>query len=150
MKQYLISKKNYNGDVVYLNIDKNHGYKINPKNNVPYDGIKVNEMIVIKPDMIQKIIKRKIKNKLDYYLNYLLEDSTEDSTEDSDARKALDDLQRYRLFVSRKYNLFLDSKYITLLNNKFDILERNLKSKIITSNLKLENEKVVEEHRRSR
>ena len=146
MKQYLISKKNYNGEVVYLNIDKNNGYKINPKNNVPYDGVKVNEMIVIKPDMIQKIIKRKIKNKLDYYLNYLISDE-----DDSDTRKALDDLQRYRLFVSKKYYIFLDGKYITLLNNKFDILERNLKSKIINSNLKSENDmKVEEEHRRSR
>lgn len=146
MKQYLISKKNYNGEVVYLNIDKNNGYKINPKNRVPYDGVKVNEMIVIKPDMIQKIIKRKIKNKLDFYLNFLLNDE-----DDSDTRIALDDLQRYRLFVNKKYNIFLDGKYITLLNNKFDILERNLKSKIITSSLKLESEKTVdEEHKRSR
>lgn len=144
MKQYLISKKNYNGEVVYLNIDKNNGYKINPKNKVPYEGVKVNEMIVIKPDMIQKIIKRKIKNKLEFYLNFLLNDEDE-----SDTRIALDDLQRYRLFVSKKYYIFLDGKYIALLNNKFDILERNLKSKIINANLKLENE-VVEEHRRSR
>jgi len=144
MKQYLISKKNYNGEVVYLNIDKNNGYKINPKNKVPYEGIKVNEMIVIKPDMIQKIIKRKIKNKLEFYLNFLLNDEDE-----SDTRVALDDLQRYRLFVSKKYYIFLDGKYISLLNNKFDILERNLKSKIINSTVKLEKE-VVEEHRRSR
>ena len=146
MKQYLISKKNYNGEIVYLNIDKNNGYKINPKNKVPYEGVKVNEMVVIKPDMIQKIIKRKIKNKLDFYLNYLLNDEDE-----SDTRIALDDLQRYRLFVSKKYYIFLDGKYIALLNNKFDILERNLKSKIITSNLKIESDKIKEEeHRRSR
>lgn len=144
MKQYLISKQNYNGEVVYLNIDKNSGYKINPKNNVPYDGVKVNEMIVIKPDLIKKVIRRKIKNRLELYLKFLISDS--DDTDDT--RKALGDLQRYRLFVKEKYDLFLDEKYFTLLNNKFDILERNLKSKIITLELKQREE--VEEYKRSR
>ena len=47
MKQYFISKKNYNGEVVFVNYDKVNGYKVNPKNNFPYEGIKVNEMIII-------------------------------------------------------------------------------------------------------
>lgn len=147
MKQYLISKTNYNGEVVYLNIDKNNGYKINPKNNIQYDGVKVNEMIFIKPELIQKIIKRKLKNKLEFYLNFIISDDDSD-----DARRALDDLQRYRYFVKEKYSLFLDEKYLSLLNNKFDILERNLKSKIIQSNLKIKENNIeeVEEHKRSR
>lgn len=146
MKQYLISKENYNGEVVYLNIDKKSGYKVSPKNTVTYDGIKVNEMIFIKPDLIQKIIKRKIKNRLDLYLKFLLSDESDDDT-----RKALGDLQRYRVFVKDKYEVYLNPKYIALLNNKLDILERNLKSKIVTSSLKnsYQNE-YVGEHKRSR
>lgn len=147
MKRYFISKSSYNGEVVYLNVDKNSGYKVSPKNNLKYDGIKVNEMIFIKPDLIKKIIKRKIKNKLDYYLNFLISD---DENNDSDARKALDELQRYRYFVKEKYNIFLDEKYISLLNNKFDILERNLKSKFITKNKESERKIIEEEHTRSR
>lgn len=146
MKQYLISKTNYNGEIVYLNVDKKSGYKVNPKNNVPYDGVKVNEMIVIKPDFIQKIIKRKIKNKLELYLKFLLLD-TDDST---DSRKALGDLQRYRYFVKEKYSLFLDEKYLILLNNKFDILERNLKSKIVSIELNKPQYEEIEEYKRSR
>ena len=146
MKQYLISKTNYNGEVVYLNVDKKNGYKVNPKNKVPYDGVKVNEMIVIKPDFIQKIIKRKIKNKLEMYLNFLLLD-TDDST---DSRKALGDLQRYRYFVKERYSLFLDEKYLKLLNNKFDILERNLKAKIVNIEMNQPQYEEVEEYKRSR
>lgn len=145
MKQYLVSKANYNGEVVYLNIDKSSGYKINPKNNISYDGVKVNEMVFIKPEFIQKIIKRKLKNKLEFYLSFLISDSSDDDT-----RKALGDLQRYRHFVKEKYNLYLDEKYLSLLNNKFDILERNLKTKII-NNLNITNSyEEVEEYKRSR
>ena len=59
MKQYLISKEKYNGEIVYVNYDKLRGYKFTPKNNFPYDGIKVNEMIIIKPSFVEKVIKRK-------------------------------------------------------------------------------------------
>lgn len=144
MKQYLISKTNYNGEVVYLNINKENGYKINPKNKIAYDGVKVNEMVFIKPEFIQKIIKRKIKNKLEFYLSFIVQDA-----DDDDTRKALGDLQRYRYFVKEKYSMFLEDKYLTLLNNKFDILERNLKTKII-NNMEKQQYIEVEEHRRSR
>jgi len=144
MKQYLISKTNYNGEVVYLNINKENGYKINPKNKISYDGVKVNEMVFIKPEFIKKIIKRKIKNKLELYLSFIVQDS-----DDDDTRKALGDLQRYRYFVKEKYSMFLEDKYLTLLNNKFDILERNLKTKII-NNIEKQQYIEVEEHRRSR
>ncbi len=54
MKQYLISKEKYNGEIVYVNYDKLRGYKFTPKNNFPYDGIKVNEMIIINHLLLKK------------------------------------------------------------------------------------------------
>ena len=144
MTKCLISKNNYNGEVVYLNIDNEKGYKIRPKNQLT-DGIKVNEMVFMKPELIKKIIKRKLKNKLEFYLSFVISDTDEDST-----RRALGDLQRYRTFVKDKYTLFLEEKYLSLLNNKFDILERNLKSKLVTSKTYEEKQIEVEEYRRSR
>ena len=47
MSKYLISKKNYNGEVVYLNVDKIKGYKLSPKKDLDYEGVKVNEMVFI-------------------------------------------------------------------------------------------------------
>ena len=124
MKQYLISKESYKGDVVNLNIGM--GYKVNPKKDLLYEGVKVQKIVFIKPELIKRIIKRKIKNKLDIYINYLISDE-----DDSGTRRALGDLQRYRYFVKYKYYEFLDKKYIVILNNKLDILERNLKSKVV-------------------
>lgn len=136
MKHYLISKKSLSGDVIYLNIDDNMGYKVNPKKELLYDGIKVSEIVFVKYDLINKIIQRKIRNKLDMYINYLIDDD-----DASDARRALGDLQRYRYFIKKKYAKFLDTKYATLLNNKLDILERNLKSKVLNEEYTEENVK---------
>lgn len=142
MKKYFITKKEYNGEVVYINTSKVNGYKISPKSDLKYDGIKINEMVVIKPSMIEKIIKRKIKIRLDNYLKYILyylEDSSSDDT-----RKALDDLQRYKTLVNDKYSIYLDDKYMFLLNKKIGTYERELKSKLIFSSLINQKEEIEE------
>lgn len=130
-ERYFISKKEYNGDVVYLNCKRVKGYKFTPKNNVPYDGISVNEMVIIKPSMIEKIIKRKIKNHLDMFLKVLID--IDDS--DDDARRALDDVQRYKNFVNEKYSPFLDEKYMNLLMKKMNVIERELKQSVVYASL---------------
>ncbi len=128
MKQYFISKKNYDGEVVFVNYDKQNGYKFSPKNNYQYDGIKVNEMIIVKPSLIEKIIKRKIKNKLDFYLKIIIENL--DSEDDDDTRIALDDLERYKKIIKEKYSIYLDEKYMSLLSKKIGIIEKELKNSL--------------------
>ena len=128
MKQYLISKKNYNGEDVLINCDKSNGYKFNPKNNYPYDGIKVNEMVIIKPSLIEKVIKRKIKNKLDFYLKIIIE--CLDGDDDDDTRIALGDLERYKKIIKEKYSIYLDEKYMSLLNKKIGVIEKELQNNI--------------------
>ena len=134
MKQYYITKEKYNGEVVYLNYNKLNGYKITPKNIVPYEGVRVNEMIIIKPSLIEKIIKRKIKLKLDSYLKYIIS-IIDGNNSDDDTRRALDDLQRYRILINQKYAIYLDDKYLSLLNRKMDVLEREFKTNLAYSSL---------------
>ena len=141
MKQYFISKKNYNEEVVFVNCDKANGYKFSPKNNYPYEGVRVNEMIIIKPSLIEKIIKRKIKNRLDFYLKIII-DNLDDSSDD-DTRIALDDLARYKKVIKEKYSIYLDEKYMALLNKKINVIERELKNNLLN-----EKEEVYESTRR--
>ena len=149
MKQYLISKEKYNGEIVYVNYDKLRGYKFTPKNNFPYDGIKVNEMIIIKPSFVEKVIKRKIKNRLDFYLKLIIENL--DGADDSDdTRKALGDLERYKKVINERYSIYLDDKYMKLLNKKMDVIERELKNNLLYSDYLEEEQVLEEEHRRSR
>lgn len=149
MKQYLISKEKYNGEIIYLSCEKLKGYKINPKNNYSYDGIKVNEMIIIKPSLIEKIIKRKIKSKLDYYLKKII-DNLDGNDSDDDTRIALDDLQRYKRVINDKYSIYLDEKYMTLLNKKIAVFERELKNNLLYQNLSNDDKKIDEVNHRKR
>lgn len=130
-KGYYISREPNTGEIVYINYDKYKGYNIAPKNNVKYDGVRVNKMIIVKPSMIEKVLKRKIKNRLDLYLKTILELMEEADGDSSGIREALNDLTRFQNIVRYKYQKYLDEKYVTLLNKKIEILEYELKKKLM-------------------
>lgn len=145
-KGYYISKKGNNGEIVYIDYDKLSGFNIKPRNNVKYDGIAVNKMIIIKPSMIQKVLKRKIKNKLNLYLNLIIQMIDDDNGTDGDTLKeALNDLTRYKNIINYKYKKYLDDKYFDLLNKKINLLEYELNMK-----LQLVNQYEYEEKKTSR
>lgn len=151
-KSYTVIKTNYEGEITLKNYKEIEGYKVNPKNSFPYKGIAVESMFLIKPSFIEKIVKKKIKRKLEFYLNYLIE--LTDSDDDTSARKALDELTRYKEAIDYKYRKFLDDKYLNLLNKKISLLEREMKMKIVTKPSKkipafeFEEEKEETRHRR--
>ena len=146
-QRYYVCKKGSNTDIVYLDYNKLKGFKFNPRNNVQYDGIVVNKMVIIKPSMIEKILKRKIKRKLDLYLKLIIKfiESNEGS-DDSDLREALNDLSRYKSIINHKYKKYLDDKYLNILLKKIAILEYELNSKLLVMENEYHDEK--ETHRR--
>ena len=121
-KQYSVLKENSNKDGVIL--ENKNGYKVKPKNKVPYDGIKVNEVTIVDENMIQKVIKRKIKTQLNKYLRII------ESDDEDGARIALDDLSRYRKKIGKKYKKYLQEEYISLIRKKMGIIEQELKKKV--------------------
>ena len=132
MKGFYLSRQPKTGEIIYVNYDKYKGYNITPKNNIKYDGIKVNKMIIVKPSMIEKVLKRKIKNRLDLYLKTIVELTEEsDDSDPSGFREALNELTRFKNIIKYKYQKHLDEKYVILLNKKIEILEYELKKKIV-------------------
>ena len=131
-KHYFINKKNPNKEIIYLDYDKLKGFNFSPKNNIKYDGIVVNKMVIIKPSMIEKVLKRKIKKKLDLYLKLIIKFiESSDSDNGESIREALNDLTRYKSIIAHKYNKYLDEKYLKLLVRKIALLEYELNSKLI-------------------
>ena len=131
-KTYTIVKEQFNGDKVYIDYTKFKGFKVKPRNNVKYDGIKVNSLVILKPSFIEKLLKKKVKRKIDFYLQYII--SLMDNDEDGDIgnlRLALDDLERYKSIIEYKYRKYLDQKYINLLLKKMELLEHEIKMKLI-------------------
>lgn len=133
MKGYYLSRQPKTGEIVYVNYDKyNNGYNITPKNTVKYDGIRVNKMIIVNPSMIEKVLKRKIKNRLDLYLRTIVEIMDEsDDTDNSGIREALNELTRFKNIIKYKYEKHLEEKYLKILNKKIELLEYELKKKLL-------------------
>lgn len=144
-KKYTIIKHDEYTNITFLNIKKLKGFKFKPMNKVSYDGITVNKMTIINNTFVEKVLKRKIKKRLEVYLRFII--SLVDSDEDcdpTDLRSALNDLSRYKESIKNKYQFYLEQKYITLLLKKIDLLEKELKNKLLENNL------IIEEHKRSR
>lgn len=157
MTNYKLDQKNkFEGLNISVDIKKNNGYKVTPKNKVKY-GVAVNEMFIINPSLIEKLLRRKIGAKLDNYLQYII---TVLDDEESDAGKistVLSDLNRYKEIVKNNYRQYLNEKYIELLLKKIELLEYELKRKLMQLNAynysRLQNlydEQEVEERKRSR
>lgn len=129
---YYLNRQPKTGEIVYVNYDKYKGYNIAPKNNIKYDGVRVNKMIIVKPSMIEKVLKRKIKNRLDLYLKTIVELMDEsDESNPSGIREALNELTRFKNIIKYKYEKHLEEKYIILLNKKIEVLEFELKKKLM-------------------
>ncbi len=141
MKHYTIAKTNYNKELVVINYDKLDGFKVTPKGGMNYPGVKVNSLVIVKPSFIEKVLKKKVRIKLDYYLKYLI--SIVDEDDSTDARKALNDLTRYKEIVEYKYRKYLDDRYINVLLKKIAVLERELKAKAVYQ--KIRQEKILDE-----
>jgi len=139
-KGYSIDKESRNA-IAKIESGKIKGYKFNPKNKIKYDGIKVNEMVVINASFVERVLKKKIKKRLDMYLDYVI--SLIDETDDSDGSKiqiAINDLERYKGIVKKKYRLYLEPRYIELLLKKINLIEYELKTKSYVYEYNIEEE----------
>ena len=131
-KRYYVCKKGNDREIVYLDYNKLKGFNFNPKNRIKYDGIVVNKVVIIKPTMIEKVLKRKIKKKLDLYLKLIIRFIESNDSSDGDALKeALNDLTRYKSIINHKYQKYLDEKYLKILIKKIALLEYELNTKLM-------------------
>ena len=132
-KHYVTVKHQYDGENVKLNSSKIDGFEIKPKNNVKYDAVEVNSMTLINKSFIEKLLKKKIQKKLDYYLQYIISliDEDDETSDPTNLKLALNDLAHYKSIVEYKYRKYLDEKYINLLLKKIDILEHEIKTKMV-------------------
>lgn len=130
---YNIEKQAKIGDVVYFDYQKvQSGFNITPKNQMQYDGVVVNRLVIIKRSFIEKLLKKKIKKKLELYLKYIINllDADDDNDTDSGTlNELLNELSRYKDILKYKYQKYLGEEYVLLMTQKIELLEYELKLK---------------------
>lgn len=133
-EKYYLYKNGKNKEIIYIDFDKLTGFEFNPKKKIKKDTISVNKMIIIKPSMIEKILRKKIKNKLNLYLKLIIKYIESDTDDDGETlREALNDVTRYKNIVENKYKKYLDQRYYEILKKKIDILEYEINLKLMNT-----------------
>ncbi len=130
-KNYILIKDKNSNKTFHMTYDKINGFKLKPKKDLKYDGVKVDKMVLINPSFIEQVIKKKVKHKLDMYLQYLITILDDDGNGTTDLRHALNDLTRYKQTIMNNYRIYLDEKYIALLMKKVALIEHELQMKLL-------------------
>ncbi len=104
--------------------------------------LKIKEMVIINPEIINGLIiysfEKKYKKILEYYLKVLQED--DDGNTDTLLMLALDEIARLRSILIRKYDQFLKKEKEEQMLKKIKILENEIRMKIIDFKLIKEQE----------
>lgn len=130
-RNYLLVKNKFNKEIAYIDYDRVNGFKFKPVNKGD-NTISVNQMVIISPTFIEKVLTRKTKRKLELYLEFIVKLLDEDDDTDiTGLRSALNDITRYKDIVMHKYRVYLDQKYYELFMKKLSLLEYELKMKIL-------------------
>ena len=109
-----------------IDTKKMRGFKVKPLNNVNYDGVKVDKLLIIKPSFVEKVLKRKTKRKLEMYLEFIINIlESEDGNDSGKINIALNDLNRYKSIIKNNYRVYLDKenkkiKEELISTNKYD------------------------------
>jgi hypothetical protein len=105
------------------------GFTFRPKNGLVYDGANINSLILVKPDYIDKVLRRKTKIKLESYLQYIIELTNDEDPDGEKIQMAYNDLTRYKSIIKKRYKKYLSERYLELLLKKIAILEYEIEKK---------------------
>lgn len=127
---YLIVKNKDSRRCVNSSFKELSGYKVIPKKPVIRGNmIKVNQMNVIDPNLIEKLLCKKIEKKIEMLIFKIV--NIMDSDDDSDAQKALTEAERIRYILVNEYSNFLDEEYIKKTTRKLQIIVNELKVRMM-------------------
>ena len=128
---YQLSKEKETKTTVKINYKKITGYIVKPKGSFNYDGVTVNKVVLIKPSIVENVLKRKIKIRMNNLIKNVLNLIEEDDDDGSKFRIAMDEISRHRSIINNNYRIYLEQKYIENILRKIDILEMELKQKYL-------------------
>lgn len=125
MSKYILSKTSDKHTTIIVKIDETKGYRFTPKNEIKYDLL-ISNIIIVNNKLKEFILIKRDKKKLELFFEFVTSDDDESA---GVADIVLDDLKRYREIVRYKYRKHLNDKYINILLKKLNLIEKELKTK---------------------
>ena len=122
---YLIVKEKNKKAITYFEYDKLSGFNMTSKSkNIKLkDAINVNQMIIINPSFIEKLINKKINSRLRKLIDIIAGSFDDDEDPANGLMIALNEVEKFKREMINKYLEYMSKEQLKLLNQKIRILE---------------------------
>ncbi len=127
-RKFVVKKDAKTEVITYMEYEKLKGFNVKPKSSVSFeDMINVNEMIVINPSLIEKLVDKKCKRtfeKILAMLSVVYED--DDNDDDTPYMLVLDEIERFKNLIINKYKDYIEKAQYEILLKKLEILKEEV------------------------
>ncbi len=138
-RRFVVKKEAQEETITYMEYEKLKGFNVKPKDSLKIeDMINVNEMIVINPGLIEKLVSKKCKRRLEKIIMMLSVVYEDENSDDGAIQMVLDEMEKFKTMLRKKYKDYLKKEEYKLYLKKIEILENEAKIRI--------NEKIREIH----
>ena len=102
------------------------GLKMKPKKNASFeDMISVNEVVVINPSLIEKLIDKKCSRTFSKIIR-MMSFVSDDEDDDSGYMLILNEIERFKNLIVNKYKSYMDEKEYNILLKKLELLKQEV------------------------
>ena len=125
-RKFVIKKDAKTDVITYMEYEKLKGFSVKPKNNVTFeDMINVDEMILINPSLIEKLITKKCTKTFDRIIK-MISIVSDDDDDDSGYMLILDEIERFKNLLVNKYQKYMEEKEYELNLKKLELLKEEI------------------------
>lgn len=130
-RRFVVKKEAQEETITYMEYEKLKGFNVKPKDSLEIeDMINVNEMIVINPGLIEKLVSKKCKRRLEKIILMLSVVYEDESCDDGSIEMVLDELEKFKSMIRKKYKDYLKKEEYKLYLKKIEILESEARIRI--------------------
>ena len=128
VRRFVVKKDAKTEVITYMEYEKLKGFNVKPKDNLNFeDMINVNEMIIINPSLIEKLIDKKCNRTLEKILTLMSVIEDDSGDEDGSCDLILDEVERFKTLVMNKYKDYMEEEKFKVLLKKIEIIEKEIK-----------------------
>ena len=127
-RKFIVKKDAKTEVITYMEYENLKGFNVKPKHNINFeDMINVEEMILINPGLIEKLVDKKCKRTFEKIITMISIASEEDDDEgDASFMLILDEIERFKNLIINKYKNYIEEKEYETLLKKLEILKAEI------------------------
>ena len=126
---YLIKKDNKTNVITYMEYDLK-GYKFTPKSK-ENAKIQVKEIVVVNPQLIDKILTLKLNSMFKKLMAFIIEYSSDDNADNGNGFYALSEIDRLKSIIINKYQNYLAVEKQKMFLENLAYLEKQINMKMM-------------------